>query len=274
MAEPVAISTQAGEFDALAAGPGDGRPVLLLHGFPESAEQWEHQLGALAGAGYRAVAFDQRGYSPGVRPAEVDAYGPEELIGDVLAVADALGWSRFDLVGHDWGSAIAWMTAAAHPERLRTLTTVSTPHGAALRDALRDDPDQRRRSAYFEQFRTPGEAERELIDGDGLRRIYDGLPAYRIERYIERFSEPGALTAALNWYRAMRPPAKRGPITTPTLYVWSTADAFIGEAAARGTERHVEGPYRFEVLDGVSHWISEEAPERLSALILDHLAAW
>jgi pimeloyl-ACP methyl ester carboxylesterase len=114
--------------------------VLLLHGFPECAEQWEHQLAALAGAGYRAVAFDQRGYSPGVRPAEVGAYGPEQLIGDVLGVADSLGWPRFDLVGHDWGSAVAWMTAAAHSARLRALTTVSTPHGAALVHALRDDP--------------------------------------------------------------------------------------------------------------------------------------
>lgn len=274
MAERAAIRAEDGTFDALAAGPDDGRPVLLLHGFPECAEQWEHQLGALAEAGCRAVAFDQRGYSPGVRPSAVDAYAPEELIGDVIAVADALGWPRFDLVGHDWGSAVAWMAAAAHPERLRTLTTVSTPHGAALRDALRNDPDQQRRSAYFELFRTPGEAERKLLEEGGLRRLYDGLPAHRIDRYVERFSEPGALTAALNWYRAMRPPKRRGPITTPTLYVWSTGDAFIGATAARGVEHHVEGPYRFEVLEGVSHWISEEAPERLSTLILDHLAAW
>jgi pimeloyl-ACP methyl ester carboxylesterase len=273
VADSLAIPTASGTFDALATGPEEGRPVLLLHGFPECAEQWGHQLAALGRAGYRSVAFDQRGYSPGVRPLEVDAYGPEELIGDVLAVAEALGWPRFDLVGHDWGSAVAWMTAMAHPERLRTLTTVSTPHGAALSRAVREDPDQQRRSAYFALFRTP-EAERELLDGGGLRPFYDGLPAERTQRYVERFSEPGALTAALNWYRAMRPPAKRGPITTPTLYVWSTADAFIGETAARGVERHVAGPYRFEVLDGISHWITEEAPERLSALMLEHLAAW
>jgi pimeloyl-ACP methyl ester carboxylesterase len=274
MIDPLAIPTPAGTFDALAAGPEGGRPVLLLHGFPESAEQWEDQLTALAAAGYRAVAVDQRGYSPGVRPTEVEAYAPEELIGDVLAVADALRWARFDLVGHDWGAAVAWMTAAAHPDRLRTLTAVSTPHGAAFSAALREDPDQRERSAYFELFRTPGEAERQLLGEGRLRRLYGGLPAERIEPYLERFFEPGALTAALNWYRAMRPPVKRGPITTPTLYVWSTGDAFIGESAARGVERHVAGPYRFEVLAGVSHWISEEAPERFSALLLEHLAAY
>jgi pimeloyl-ACP methyl ester carboxylesterase len=271
---PLAIPTPAGTFDALAAGPEDGRPVLLLHGFPESAEQWEHQLAALAAEGYRAVAVDQRGYSPGVRPTEVDAYEPEQLIGDVVAVADALGWPRFDLVGHDWGAAVAWMTAAAHPERLRTLSAVSTPHGAAFSKALRGDPDQRERSQYFELFRTPGAAERELLEEGGLRSLYEGLPVERIERYVERFSEPGALTAALNWYRAMRPPRIRGPITTPTLYVWSTGDAFIGESAARGVEQHVAGPYRFEVLHGVSHWVSEEAPERLSALLLEHLARY
>src|SRR3954451_15602591 len=273
MAEPTPITTPAGTFDALAAGPEDGPPVLLLHGFPEDARQWDHQLAALASAGYRAVAFDQRGYSPGVRPAQVADYGPEALVGDVVAVADALGGTQFDLVGHDWGAAVAWMTAAAHPGRLRTLTTVSTPHGAALVEALRSDPDQRRRSAYFELFRTPGAAERALLDDGELRRLYAGLPAHRIEDYVARFSQPGALTAALNWYRAMRPPANRGPITTPTLYVWSTGDAFMGETAARGVERHVAGPYRFEILEGVSHWISEEAPEVLSALVLDHLGS-
>jgi pimeloyl-ACP methyl ester carboxylesterase len=274
MAERLQIPTSGGTFDALAAGPSAGRPALLLHGFPESAAQWEHQLAALAEAGYRAIAFDQRGYSPGVRPNTVEAYGPDELIGDVLAVADALDWPRFDLVGHDWGSAVAWMTAAAHPERLRTLSTVSTPHGAALRDALRSDPDQQRRSAYFGLFRTPGEAERQLLDEGGLREIYDGLPVARIDEYLRRFREPGALTPALNWYRAMRRPTRTGPITTPTLYVWSTGDAFIGETAARAAAHHVAGPYRFEILDGVSHWISEQAPERLSALLLEHLGAW
>ena len=273
MAEQLAVRTPAGTFDAFGAGPEDGRPVLLLHGFPEDASQWQAQLAALAGAGHRAVAFDQRGYSPGVRPTDVAAYGPEELIGDVLAVADALGWERFDLIGHDWGSAVAWMTAVAHPERLRTLNTVSTPHGAAMTAAIREDSDQQRRSEYVALFRTPGEAERNLLENGGLRRAYAGLPAHRINYYLERFSQPGALTAALNWYRAMRPPPKRGPVIMPTLYVWSTLDPYIGETAARGAERHVTGPYRFEVLDGVSHWISEEAPERLSALLLDHLAA-
>jgi len=274
MVQLFSISTAAGTFDALGAGPEDGRPVMLLHGFPEDAGQWLAQLDVLGEAGYRAVAFDQRGYSPRARPTKVDAYATEELIADVLAVADVLRWYRFDLVGHDWGSAVAWMTAAAHPQRLRTLNTISTPHGAALSAALRQDPDQRRRSEYFALFRTPGEAESQLLDNGWLRHAYDGLPQDRIDHYLERFAQPGALTAALNWYRAMRPPAVRGPVTPPTMYVWSTADVFIGETAARNAERQVTGPYRFEVLEGVSHWVSEEAPSELSALLLDHLAGW
>src|SRR5206468_11567285 len=114
----------------------DGRPVLLLHGFPEAAIQWEHQLHALGSAGMRAVAFDQRGYSPRARPQAVEDYAPDHLTGDVVAVADRLGWERFDLVGHDWGAAVAWNFAAAHPKRLRTLTAVSVPHGAAFAHAL------------------------------------------------------------------------------------------------------------------------------------------
>src|SRR5918911_3019440 len=131
--DPLAIPTPVGTFDALAAGPLDGRPVLLLHGFPESAEQWEHQLAVLAAAGYRAIAVDQRGYSPGVRPTEVEAYVPEELIGDVVAVADALGWSRFDLVGHDWGAAVGRETPPPPPQRARAPRAVFPPPRAAVR---------------------------------------------------------------------------------------------------------------------------------------------
>lgn len=271
--EPLTVSTPAGPFDALAAGPSDGRAVLLLHGFPESARQWEAQLETLAGAGMRAVAFDQRGYSPGVRPAGVEAYRIDHLVDDVLAVASALDWETFDLVGHDWGAAVAWAVAAAAPARLHTLTAVSVPCGPAFAAALRNDPDQRRRSAYFALFQRPGEAERQLLSGE-LDAFFTGMPPGRSQYYKRRMSDEAALTAALNWYRAMSPPARRGPITVPTMYVWSTEDAFIGETAARGVADLVEGPYRFEVLEGVSHWISEEAPERLDALLLEHLAAW
>ena len=118
-------------FDARAEGPADGELVLLLHGFPQTSLSWRHQLGALAAAGYRAVAPDQRGYSPGARPADVAEYRIERLVGDVLGFADALGVERFHLVGHDWGGAVAWQVAGRHPERLRTVTSLSRKNGSA-----------------------------------------------------------------------------------------------------------------------------------------------
>ncbi len=272
-------------FPVLAAGPADGRPVLFLHGFPQTAWSFHHQLAAVGDAGYRGLAFDQRGYAPRARPAAVADYGIDHLVGDVLAVAGALGLERFDLVGHDWGAMVAWVTAGRHPERVRTLTAVSVPHPAAFGAALRGgDADQAQRSAYIEVFRQPGVAEQALLGpegtGDGLRAMFaaSGMPAGapEVEVFVEAMTQPGALTAALNWYRAMTPEAMLaglGPITMPTLYVWSTADVALGRTAAEDTARWVDGPYRFEVLEGVSHWIPEAAADDLSRLLLEHLGA-
>ncbi|GAA4858123.1 alpha/beta fold hydrolase [Saccharopolyspora rosea] len=275
MAEYIQIPTPAGKFDALTAGPDDGRGVLLLHGFPEAAVQWSEQLSVLGDAECHAVAPDQRGYSPGVRPEQVFDYRMEELVGDVLAIADHLGWQRFDLVGHDWGAAVGWATAAAHPERLRTLTAVSVPHLDPLSEAVRTDEDQQQRSAYMQGFRSSG-AERTLLSDDArrLRQIYGrAVPQHHVDDYVQRLSEPGALTAALNWYRASRFGGRIGPVAVPTLYVWSTEDVAIGSTAALATAEHVTGDYRFEMLEDVSHWIPEEAPETLNRLILEHLLA-
>jgi pimeloyl-ACP methyl ester carboxylesterase len=272
--EHVSISTPAGTFDAIAAGPHDGRPVLLLHGFPEAAIAWEHQVAVLGAAGYRAVAPDQRGYSPGVRPEQPAQYGVDELVGDVLAMADELGWNRFDLVGHDWGGAVAWWTAAGHPDRLRTLTVVSTPHPGALAQALRTDEDQHLRSRYMTEWRQAPVTERRMLEDDAaaLRRMFEWkVPPSRVEEYVQRLREPGALTAALNWYRAGRPSVKIDEVSVPTMYVWSTEDVAFGSTAALDTEKWVTGPYRFEMLEDVSHWVLEEAPEALSSLLLEQL---
>jgi pimeloyl-ACP methyl ester carboxylesterase len=265
-------------FDARVAGPADGRVVLLLHGFPESSRSWESQLQALAQAGYRAIAFDQRGYSPGARPLNVDAYRVGELVGDAMAVTDSLSVDRVDVVGHDWGGAVAWQVAARHPDRVRSLTVISTPHPAAFRAALADaEGEQAQRSWYMAWFQTPEEPERALLENDGaaLRGIYVGLPQDAIEEYVALFRQPGALTGALNWYRAAGADltTEIGPITAPTMYVWSTNDIALGREAAEATADHVAGPYRFEVLEGISHWIPEEVPDRLNALLLDHLGS-
>jgi pimeloyl-ACP methyl ester carboxylesterase len=285
-------------FPVVASGPPEGRTVLFLHGFPQTSRSWHRQMDAMAEAGHRGVAYDQRGYSSGARPPRVEDYRMEELVADVVAVADALGMERFDLVGHDWGAMVAWVTAARHPERLRTLTAVSVPHPMAFAAAFggatpghpgapgdpgAGDDDQRQRSAYIEVFRAEGGgAERALIgadgSGDGLRAMFDasGLPSSSEEAttFVAAMLEPGAMTAALNWYRATDPGALGdvGAITVPTLYVWSDNDIALGRRAAEDTVNWVSAPYRLEVLSGVSHWIPETAPDALNAVLLEHLA--
>jgi pimeloyl-ACP methyl ester carboxylesterase len=163
---PERVEVPVGElvFDALAAGPPDGELVLLLHGFPQSAEEWRAQLEALGDAGYRAVAPDQRGYSPRARPEEVEHYLPDHLVADVLAIADWLGGHRVHVVGHDWGALVAWRLAGRFPDRVRTLTAVSVPHPFAVAEAMGSDSgDQRARSAYIQLFRQEGLSERLLL---------------------------------------------------------------------------------------------------------------
>lgn len=272
----LSISTAAGVFDATVAGPPEGRPVLLLHGFPQTRLVWQRQITELAAHGYRVVAPDQRGYSPGARPERPADYRMNVLVDDVLAITEELGWGSFDLVGHDWGGAVAWWTAHAHPDRVRTLTVISTPHPGALATTLRTDKDQRERSQYMIAWReTPATEERMLAgDAEALRATFAGkVPQASAEAYVRHLSQPGALTAALNWYRAGRPDGAIGVIEVPTLYVWSTQDSAFGPAAARETGQWVNGPYRFETLQGVSHWVPEEAPETLSRQLLEHLGA-
>ncbi len=276
--ERVRIPVGVEMFDARVSGPADGPLVLLLHGFPQTSAMWRRQLEALGAAGFRAVAPDQRGYSPGARPGDDDRYVLDRLVADVLAMADEMGGHAFHLVGHDWGGMVAWRLAARHPQRLRTLAVLSTPHPAALRRALagEDGSDQRRRSAYIALFRAPGAAQAlAAADGAGLRRLFSstGLPAGEEQPHLEVLADAGAVSAALAWYRAndVEVLASFEPVTTPTLYVWGNDDPALGPEAARFTADHVEGPYRFEVLDGVGHWIAETAPEQLEQLLVEHL---
>ncbi len=274
MADHVLIPARGGlVFDALVAGPDDGERVLFLHGFPQSSAIWEPQLEALAGAGYRAAAFDQRGYSPGARPEGVEQYRIEHLVGDALAAA---GEGPFHVVGHDHGAVVSWHLAAKHSGRVRSLTALSVPHPLAFVTALASpDSDQRIRSRYISLFREVDVAERRLLGG-GLAALLraSGYP-WDVDERVRAMSEPGALTAALNWYRAMDVGlvAGVGRITVPTLFVWSTEDVALGRDGAEATGGYVDGPYRFEVLDRVSHWIPEEVPEVVTRLLLDHLAS-
>lgn len=273
----IEVPVPAGVLDVEAAGPGDGPLVLLLHGFPQTAASWEEVSPGLAAAGFHVLAPAQRGYSPRARPVSASEYGIEALAGDVLAVADHVGAPRFSVVGHDWGGAVAWWLAGTAPERVATVTSLATPHPAAMaRVALRST--QALRSLYIPFFRLPSVPERVLLAGNG--RLLDralrgsGLDPERSAEYVGAMREPGALTAALNWYRAASPLSlgRFGPVDRPTLYVWGNRDTALGRAAATATAAFVTGPYRFEELDA-PHWLPEVEPERVTTLVRQHLEA-
>ncbi|HEX2589933.1 MAG TPA: alpha/beta hydrolase, partial [Rhizomicrobium sp.] len=141
------------DFAVEVAGPLSGTPVLFLHGFPETRHMWRHQVAALGAAGFRAIAPDQRGYASGARPAEKSAYTTDKLTGDALGLMDALGHTKFHLIGHDWGGQLSWLIAAAHPERLHTLSILSRPHPAAFARAMKEDEKQSARSGHHRAFR-------------------------------------------------------------------------------------------------------------------------
>ena len=265
-------------FDAIAAGPPTGEPVMLLHGFPSTSHQFEHQVRALGAAGYYAVAPDQRGYSPRARPAMVEQYSMQYLVEDVIAMADQLGFGRFHLVGHDWGANVTWAVGGNHPERLITLNPISVPHPLAFTQALLDsDSDQAQRSSYITFFQTPNSQDVLLAnDAQLLRDIYTGVNEEDIEVYLEALGTPEALSAALNWYRALAFGSSLvvGQIGLPTLFIWSDEDAALGPDGAMFTVNFVDGPYKLEILEGVNHWVTDIAPEAVSQLLLEHIEAY
>ena len=261
-------------FTGLEAGPKEGELVLLLHGFPQFADSWVPILRLLAAAGLRVVAMDQRGYTPGARPAGVEAYGIDRLVSDTLGFAEQLGAVRFHLVGHDWGGLVAWKLAAAFPERLRTVSVVSTPHIDAFQDALRSSFDQMNRSKYILLFKLPRVAEWALLAADAraLRLAYAGkVPQSQVAANVRRMREGETLTAALNWYRALPANLRIGPVTVPAIYLWGDRDQALGEVAALRTARYCTGEYQFYRLTGRSHWLLEEVPEDLALLLLGHI---
>ena len=266
---------------ATAWGPPSGRPVLLLHGFPQSSLQWRAVGERLAEAGVRAVALDQRGVPPRARPSETSAYAMAARVRDALGAADVVfgADAPFHLVGHDWGAVVAWVAAAHFPERVRSLVAVSVPHPRAMGRAMVTDSRQLAMSAYILRWRQPGVGEAELLDdwARGLRRVLgDGrIPGVDVEEWVRQAREPGALSAGLQWYRAMsREENGDAPdVTVPVTMVWPADDLAIGRTAAEGARRCVRGDYRFVELDGVSHWAPEQAPDRVAEEILTRVTA-
>lgn len=265
--------------DTPAAASGAGQTVIVLHGFPEDRRSWDPVAGRLAQRGYRVLAPDQRGYSPGARPAARAAYTLRHLAGDVLALAGAAGADRFHLAGHDWGAAVAWYLAGHHPDRLLSVAACSVPHPRALSKVMMTASVQAAMSWYMAAFQVPWVPELAMSLGGGavLRHALarTGLDAGSAARYGRRAADPAAMRGPVNWYRAL--PLQRSVraprVEVPALYMWGDRDRFISRDAARLCGRYVTGRYRFEVLEGASHWLPQQEAARVSGLLAEHFAA-
>jgi pimeloyl-ACP methyl ester carboxylesterase len=254
---------------------GAGEPVFLLHGFPDSSYVWRKQIPALVAAGKRVIAPDLRGFGESDKPQEVEPYRMPHLVADVVAVLDELGLERVDVVGHDWGAGLAWVLAARVPERVRRLAVMSVGHPNARRPP---DVAQREKSWYMLLFQFEGTAEA-LLAQDDWRLAREWLRGNGdADRYLVELARPGALTAALNWYRANVSPERelgaRDPFpaaAASTLGLWSSGDDYLLEPQMTASAEHVTGGWSYERIEGASHWLQLDAPERVNELLLAFL---
>jgi pimeloyl-ACP methyl ester carboxylesterase len=252
---------------------GEGRPVVLLHGFPDSGRLWRHQVPALAGAGFQVIVPDLRGYGRSGKPEAVDAYSLPVLAGDVLAILADVEAGRAHVVGHDWGAALAWALASLAPDSVDHLAVLSVGHPATFLRTF----GQREKSWYMLLFQFPGVAERWLSEDGwaGLRRWGQHPDT---DQVIADLEAHGSLTPGLNWYRAnvppefwVGPPIQLPPVQAPTMGIWSTRDFALSEVQMTDSARNVAGPWRYERLDGPGHWMQLDAPDEVNALLLDFL---
>jgi len=266
------------------AGPDDGPLVVLLHGFPELWFDWRHQIPALAAAGFRVVAHDQRGYNRSSKPAGVAAYDLDRLAEDVVALGDALGRRTFAIVGHDWGASVGWWTAARHPERVERLAALAAPHPAVWKHAMQHDPVQRRLSWYVRAFRVPWLPEllmrarnfKALADAVRQTARPDAVSERDLEAYRAAWSQPGALTGMVNWYRALLAkdlpdPSGAPRVRVPTHVVWGAQERFaIRDLAERS--RALCDDAQVTYIEDATHWVQHDAPERVNEILLGFLA--
>lgn len=255
---------------------GKGEAVLLVHGFPDSSRVWRHQLRPLVASGRRVIVPDLRGMGNSDRPQGVDAYRMRTLVVDLVAVLDAFEVERAHVVGHDWGAGISWVLAAAVPDRVASLAALSVGHPMASRPATLEA----RQKAWYQLYFLFPEAEELLLRDDAaLLRQWLAEPADG-EHYLADLRRPGALTAGLNYYRANVGPSREldqrhdlPPVGAPTLGLWSDGDHYLAESAMERSGEWVTGPWRYQRIEGASHWMQLDQPERLTALLLEHLDA-
>ena len=266
-------------------GPADGHPVVFVHGFPEFWWSWRHQMEAVAGAGYRAVAFDLRGFGESDKPEDVGAYALPNSFADVSAVIDSVG-GRATVVSHDWGGALGWAYAALVPDKVERVVVMNAPHPNTYSD-LAHHMDQLQASWYMFFFQFEGVAEEVLSRNNFelLNEWFYGTASVKfsdedVARYIEQFARPGALTAGLNWYRANVPPAaylsdqrfEMPPIACPSMLLWGLDDPYLTFELGRRAGDHVSGPFALHTLEDCGHWIQQERPAEVNALLLEFLA--
>lgn len=273
MSERIARYTHDGlEFDVLDQGPLDGPIVLLLHGFPERAASWSAVMDQLNDAGFRTIAPDQRGYSPGARPKRRRDYRVGALVDDVVALIDTIA-APVHLVGHDWGAMIAWVTAGRRPDLVSSLTAFSVPHPGSFITALLTSR-QILHSWYFAFFQLPVLPEKWMTrPGQRAEKWYEksGMNADDLERTRTDIVGYGALPYAVTWYRGLpfsNPGIGRLRITVPTSMVWSDGDTFIGRSAIERAQQYVDARYTLTVLAGVTHWIPTQAPTAAAQAII------
>jgi pimeloyl-ACP methyl ester carboxylesterase len=252
---------------------GEGRPVLLIHGWPDTQRLWSNQVPALVDAGFQVITYDQRGYGASDKPEGVDAYSIPFLAIDATAILDHLGIERAHVVGHDWGAAIAWAVASLAPDRVDHLVALSVGHPASFAAM---SIAQREKSWYMLLFQFP-QAEEWLTANDNANfRAFAPHPDF--DATVAEYVGNGSLTPGLNYYRANVPPAALvGPplelpqVQAPTMGVWSSEDFALLEPQMAGSAAFCKNGFRYERIDGVNHWLQLEAPDRVNALLLDFL---
>lgn len=266
-------------FEVLEEGTGD-RLALCLHGFPEHAVSWRHQVPVLVRLGYRVWAVNQRGYGNSARPDGIGAYALSNLVDDVAALIDASGAARVVLIGHDWGAMVAWAFAATRARPIERLVILNVPHPLCFRDAMRHWR-QRRRSWYIAFFQLPRLPEflLGLNGGEAARQMFHPLvlPPEILSVYRAQLADRATARAMLNWYRAMRGRSGRRldlsrVIEVPTLVIWGEDDVALDLICLDGTDRYVRD-LRIERLPGISHWVQQHAPDRVNALLEGFLPA-
>lgn len=262
------------------AGPEDGPLVILLHGFPEFWFGWRHQIGALAAAGYRVVAPDQRGYNLSDKPKGVARYDIDILAADVIALAAHYTSEAFFLVGHDWGAVVAWWVATRYPQSVRRMAILNCPHPQIWLHAARNDAAQRRASWYVAAFQIPFLPEAMMRGGNyramvgAIRQSTAPVSDADIERYREAWRQPGALTATINWYRAAArhkfDPVPVGSIKPPVQIIWGQKDPYVLPALAEASKALCADASLIFIPEA-THWVAQDVPVRVNAILLDFL---